>query len=78
MRGDMHAQIAVTQMGAARVKELCARFGAGTVTGAFAAILRGAADELRAAIANCRKGQPRRRACSTATASRSTSRSSSP
>ena len=29
MRGDIHAQIAVTQMGAARVKELCARFGAG-------------------------------------------------
>ena len=28
MRGDIHAQIAVTQMGAARVKELCARFGA--------------------------------------------------
>ena len=29
VRGDMHAQIAVTQMGAARVKELCARFGVG-------------------------------------------------
>ena len=29
MRGDIHAQIAVTQMGAARVKELCGRFGAG-------------------------------------------------
>ena len=28
VRGDIHAQIAVTQMGAARVKELCARFGA--------------------------------------------------
>src|SRR5436190_14409089 len=26
MRGDIHAQIAVTQMGAARVKELCTRF----------------------------------------------------
>ena len=51
MRGDIHAQIAVTQMGAARVKELCGRFGAGTVTDAFAAILKGAADELRAAIA---------------------------
>ncbi len=46
MRGDIHAQIAVTQMGAARVKELCGRFGAGTVTDAFAAILKGAADEL--------------------------------
>src|SRR5438270_7456843 len=41
MRGDIHTQIAVTQMGAARVAELCTRFGAGTVTGAFAAILKG-------------------------------------
>ena len=49
--GDMTAQIAVTQMGATRVGELCARFGAATVTGAFAAILRGAAEELRGAIA---------------------------
>jgi N-methylhydantoinase B len=56
LRGDMHAQIAVTQMGAARVKELCARFGAGTVTGAFAAILKGAADELRTAIARLPEG----------------------
>src|SRR6266481_7401626 len=31
VRGDMQAQIAVTQMGAARVKELCARFGAETL-----------------------------------------------
>src|SRR5919198_5280277 len=46
MRGDIHAQIAVTQMGAARVKELCERFGASTVTDAFAAILDGAAEEL--------------------------------
>ena len=56
MRGDIHAQIAVTQMGAARVKELCARFGAGTVTDAFAAILKGAADELGAAIARLPEG----------------------
>ncbi len=49
--GDMTAQIAVTQMGATRVGELCARFGAATVTDAFAAILRGAAEELRGAIA---------------------------
>ena len=47
----MTAQIAVTEMGATRVGELCARFGAETVTGAFAAILRGAAEELRGAIA---------------------------
>jgi N-methylhydantoinase B len=56
MRGDIHAQIAVTQMGAARVKELCGRFGAGTVTDAFAAILKGAADELGAAIAKLPTG----------------------
>jgi N-methylhydantoinase B len=57
MRGDIHAQIAVTQMGAARVKELCGRFGAGTLTGAFAAILKGAADELSAAITKLPEGQ---------------------
>src|ERR1700674_4258125 len=57
MRGDIHAQIAVTQMGAARVKELCGRFGARTVTDAFAAILAGAADELRAAIARLPEGE---------------------
>src|SRR2546421_302698 len=56
MRGDIHAQIAVTQMGAARVTELCSRFGAGTVTDAFAAILKGAADELRAAITRLPEG----------------------
>jgi N-methylhydantoinase B len=56
MRGDIHAQIAVTQMGAARVKELCGRFGAGTLTEAFARILKGAADELRAAIARLPDG----------------------
>jgi N-methylhydantoinase B len=56
MRGDIYAQIAVTQMGAARVKELCGRFGASTVTDAFAAILKGAADELGAAIAKLPAG----------------------
>jgi N-methylhydantoinase B len=55
--GDMHAQIAVTQMGAQRVKELCERFGAHTVADAFAAILKGAADELRAAIAALPEGE---------------------
>ena len=55
--GDIHAQIAVTQMGATRVKDLCARFGATTVTDAFAAILKGAADELRAAIAKLPEGE---------------------
>src|SRR6188472_3383246 len=57
MRGDIHAQIAVTQMGAERVKELCGRFGATTVTDAFAAILKGAADELGAAIARLPDGE---------------------
>ena len=56
VKGDVHAQIAVTEMGAQRVGELCERFGAGTVTGAFAAILRGAGDELRAAIAKLPPG----------------------
>jgi len=50
MRGDIHAQIAATRMGVDRVRQLCARFGADKLTGAFAAILKGAADELRTAI----------------------------
>jgi N-methylhydantoinase B len=57
VRGDMNAQIAVTQMGAMRVKELCARFGAGTLCEAFAAILKAAADGLRAAIARLPSGR---------------------
>jgi N-methylhydantoinase B len=57
VRGDIHAQIAVTQMGAERVKELCGRFSAATVTDAFAAILKGSADELRTAIARLPEGE---------------------
>jgi N-methylhydantoinase B len=57
VRGDMQAQIAVTQMGAARVKALCERFGPNTVREAFGAILRGAADELRDAIARLPEGR---------------------
>src|ERR1700751_5237921 len=57
MRGDIHAQIAVTQMGAARIKELCDRFGPRTILEAFAAILLGAANELRAAIAELPEGE---------------------
>ncbi len=57
MRGDIQAQIAVTQMGAHRVQKLCERFGAGTVMEAFAAILKAAADELRAAIARLPEGE---------------------
>src|SRR5262249_27833313 len=56
VRGDVLAQIAVTEMGARRVAELCGRFGADAVTGAFAAILKGAADEMRAAIAALPEG----------------------
>ncbi len=50
VRGDMRAQIAITQMGASRVGELCLRFGADTLRDAFAAILGVAAEELRQAI----------------------------
>jgi N-methylhydantoinase B len=56
MRGDIHAQIAVTRMGVERVKELAARFGADALTDAFAAILKGATEELRAAIAKLPEG----------------------
>jgi N-methylhydantoinase B len=56
VRGDMQAQIAVTRMGATRVKELAGRFGAGTLTQAFAAILAGAADALEGAIAKLPDG----------------------
>ena len=58
VRGDMLAQIAVTEMGVARVKELCTRFGAATMCTAFAAILKAAADGLRAAIAKLPSGRP--------------------
>src|SRR5947207_983469 len=56
VRGDMHAQIAVTQMGAGRVKDLCERFGAEALCEAFAAILMAAADGLRGAIAKLPRG----------------------
>jgi N-methylhydantoinase B len=56
MRGDIHAQIAATRMGVERVKQLCIRFGARTLMEAFAAILKGAADEMRAAIARLPQG----------------------
>ncbi len=57
MRGDIHAQIAVTRMGAARIQQLCERFGSRTILDSFAAILAGAANELRAAIANLPEGE---------------------
>jgi N-methylhydantoinase B len=48
--GDLRVHVA------ARVKELCARFGAETLCEAFAAILKAAADGLRAAIARLPSG----------------------
>ena len=50
VRGDFRAQIAATQLGAARMAELGGRFGAKVVTDAFAAILAGTEAALRAAI----------------------------
>ena len=50
VRGDMNAQMAATRMGAERVLQTCDRFGAEAVIDSFAALLRGAAEELRAAI----------------------------
>src|ERR1700691_4667782 len=50
VRGDMHAQMAATQMGAERIKTTCEQFGAEAVMEAFAALLAGAAQELRAAL----------------------------
>ena len=57
MRGDIRAQIAVTRMGARRMSELCERFGVGALRETFAAILSGAANELRAAIAALPEGE---------------------
>jgi N-methylhydantoinase B len=56
VKGDMRAQIAATRLGAERVSQMCARFGAETVAGAFAQILAGAAAELAAAIARLPPG----------------------
>jgi N-methylhydantoinase B len=57
VRGDMHAQMAATQMGAERVAETCERFGSSAVMDAFAALLAGAANELRAAIETLPDGE---------------------
>jgi N-methylhydantoinase B len=50
VRGDMHAQMAATRMGAERILQTCERFGAQAVMDSFAALLAGSAEELRAAI----------------------------
>lgn len=57
VRGDLRAQMAATAMGAARMREHCRRFGAAVVSGSFAAILAGAADELRTALAALPDGE---------------------
>jgi N-methylhydantoinase B len=47
VRGDMRAQIAVTESGAKRVQDFAVRFGAQQLTDAFAAIIAGSAEALR-------------------------------
>ncbi len=54
--GDIGAQVAATCMGVTRMEELAQRFGADTICEAFAAILKGAADELASAIAELPEG----------------------
>jgi N-methylhydantoinase B len=63
VRGDMHAQMAATRMGAERIQEVCTRFGAAVVMEAFAALLRGAGEELRAAIKALPDGQATAEGC---------------
>ena len=57
VRGDMHAQMAATQMGADRILKTCEQFGVAAVMEAFAALLHGAAEELRAAIRTLPDGE---------------------
>ena len=57
VRGDMHAQMAATQMGAERIGNTCEQFGVGAVTESFAALLDGAAAELRAALKTLPDGE---------------------
>jgi N-methylhydantoinase B len=57
VRGDMHAQMAATQMGAERIKVTCRQFGATAVMESFAALLAGAAAQLRAALKELPDGE---------------------
>lgn len=57
VRGDVRAQIAATEMGVKRMQEHCTRFGTNTVLKSFAAILKGAADEMRNAISALPDGE---------------------
>ena len=56
VQGDMRAQIGATRLGADRLRDLSDQFGADQLLAAFAAILDGAASELRAAIADLPDG----------------------
>ena len=56
VRGDIGAQVAATQMGVTRMKENAERFGGQVISGAFEVILKGAAEELRAAISSLPDG----------------------
>jgi N-methylhydantoinase B len=57
VRGDMQAQMAATQMGAERILQSCEQFGVAAVMDSFAALLKGAADELRAALKTLPNGE---------------------
>ena len=57
VRGDMQAQMAATQMGAERIRQSCEQFGVAAVMDSFAALLKGAGDELRAALASLPDGE---------------------
>jgi N-methylhydantoinase B len=61
--GDMHAQMAATRMGAERIQQVCERFGASVVMEAFAALLKGAGEELRAAIKALPDGEATAEGC---------------
>ncbi len=63
VRGDMHAQMAATRMGAERILQTCERFGAAAVMDAFAALLAGAAAELRAAVKALPEGEASAEGC---------------
>jgi len=57
VRGDMQAQMAATRMGADRIRQTCEQFGVAAVMDSFAALLNGAAEELRAALAALPNGE---------------------
>jgi N-methylhydantoinase B len=57
VRGDMQAQMAATQMGAERIRQSCEQFGVAAVMDSFAALLKGAGDELRAALKTLPDGE---------------------